>query len=192
VISAFTKGFKDSETTVGEYISESCSHKLISIQVRLAAVEAFASFFHCVNKGARKKYYALIPDVLNILPPIRDAKDDDQLSRALMSLIDLAEVAPTMFKPLFHNLVTFSISVIQDKDLENQTRQNGLELMSTFADNAAAMCKKDPTYVTEMVTQCLSLMTDVGEDDDDAAEWNNTEDVRTDPNRATLPLLTRN
>jgi len=115
--------------------------------------------------------------VLNILPPIRDAKDDDQLSRALMSLIDLAEVAPTMFKPLFHNLVTFSISVIQDKDLENQTRQNGLELMSTFADNAAAMCKKDSTYVTEMVTQCLSLMTDVGEDDDDAAEWNNTEDV---------------
>jgi len=101
-------------------------------------------------------------------------------------LIDLAEVAPTMFKPLFHNLVTFSISVIQDKDLENQTRQNGLELMSTFADNAAAMCKKDPTYVTEMVTQCLSLMTDVGEDDDDAAEWNNTEDVRTEFNCATL------
>lgn len=151
---------------------------LIWTKVRLAAVEAFASFFHCINKGARKKYYSLIGDVLNILPPIHDAKDDEQLSRALMALIDLAEVAPTMFKPLFHNLVTFSISVVQNKELEDQTRQNALELMATFADNAAAMCKKDASYTTEMVTQCLSLMTDVGADDDDAAEWNNSDDVR--------------
>jgi hypothetical protein len=28
-----------------------------------------------------------------------------------------------------------------------------------------------------MVTQCLSLMTDVGIDDDDATEWNESEDV---------------
>lgn len=95
-----------------------------------------------------------------------------------MALIDLAEVAPTMFKPLFNNLVTFSITVVQNKELEDQTRQNALELMATFADNAAAMCKKDASYTTEMVTQCLSLMTDVGVDDDDAAEWNNSDDVR--------------
>jgi len=82
-----------------------------------------------------------------------------------------------MFKPLFNNLVLFSISVVQDKELEDQTRQNALELMSTFADNATAMCKKDDKYTVEMVTQCLAMMTDVGEDDDDAAEWNNTEDV---------------
>jgi hypothetical protein len=113
------------------------------------------------------------------LPPILESKDDEQLSRALLALIDLAEVAPTMFKPLFHNLVTFSVSVIQDKDLEDQTRQNALELMATFADFAAAMCKKDASYTESMVTQCLSLMTDVGVDDDDAAEWNNTDDVST-------------
>lgn len=97
-----------------------------------------------------------------------------------MALIDLAEVAPTMFKPLFSNLVSFSITVIQDKKLEDQTRQNALELMSTFADNASAMCKKDPQYTSEMVTQCLSLMTDVGVDDDDAADWNNSDDLDLD------------
>lgn len=145
--------------------------------MRLAAVEAFASFFHSISKKAQKKYYGLIPDILNILPPIRDSRDDEQLTRALISLIDLAEAAPAMFKPLFHNLVTFSITVIQDKDLEDQTRQNALELMSTFADNHPGMCRKDSSYTTEMVTQCLSLMTDVGVDDDDAAEWNVSEDV---------------
>lgn len=158
------------------------THRIIqqdanSTQVRLAAVEAFSSFFQELNKGSRKKYYAVIPDILNILPPILDSRDDEQLSRALLALIDLAEVAPTMFKPLFHNLVTFSMSVIQDKKLEEQTRQNALELMATFADFAAAMCKKDSSYTESMVTQCLSLMTDVGLDDEEAVEWNNTDDV---------------
>ncbi|KAI5283796.1 hypothetical protein KEM54_001837 [Ascosphaera aggregata] len=49
--------------------------------------------------------------------------------------------------------------------------------MATFCDYAPSMCKKDPIYASEMVTQCLSLMTDVGMDDDDAAEWSASEDL---------------
>ncbi|KAK5276671.1 importin subunit beta-3, partial [Cryomyces antarcticus] len=82
-----------------------------------------------------------------------------------------------MFKPLFNNLVTFSIQVIQNKEFGDQTRQNALELMATFADYNPGMCRKDPSYTVEMVTQCLSLMTDVGMDDDDAEEWNASEDL---------------
>ena len=44
------------------------------------------------------------------------------------------------------------------------------------------MCKKDPSYTSDMVTQCLSLMTDIGIDDDDAAEWNASEDLDQDEN----------
>lgn len=94
-----------------------------------------------------------------------------------MALIELAEAAPKMFKSYFHSLVTFSITVIQDKDLSDIARQNALELMATFADSSPLMCKKDANYTSEMVTQCLSLMTDVGPDDDDASEWASTEDV---------------
>lgn len=146
-------------------------------QVRLAAMEAFASFFRSINKKSQQKYYALIPEVLNILPPIKEKQESEELTRALVSLIDLAEVAPKMFRPLFHNLVAFSISVIQDKELTDQCRQNALELMATFADYAPAMVKKDPTYTNDMITQCLSLMTDIGADDDNAAEWNASDDV---------------
>lgn len=121
----------------------------------------------------------MIAEILNILPPLKESGDSDNLSQALMSLIELAEEAPLMFKTLFHNLVQFSVSVISDKDLENQTRQNALELMGTFADYSPNMCKKDPSYTSDMVTQCLSLMTDVGIDDDDASEWNAAEDVST-------------
>ncbi|RYC84625.1 Importin subunit beta-3 [Fusarium oxysporum f. sp. narcissi] len=163
VLQAFQKGFKDE-----------------AVMVRLAAMEAFASFFRTISKKGQAKYYALIPDVLNILPPIKDSQDSDDLSKALLALIDLAESAPKMFKPLFQNLVQFSISVIQDKELENICRQNALELMATFADYAPSVCRKDPSYTNDMITQCLSLMTDLGEDDDDASEWMASDDFDQD------------
>lgn len=142
-------------------------------------MEAFASFFRSIKKNAQSKYYTLIPEILNILPPIKESGDGDMLTKALVSLIDLAEVAPKMFKPLFNSLVQFSVSVIQDKELDDTPRQNALELMATFADCSPQMCRKDPNFTNDMVTQCLSLMTDVGIDDDDATEWNESEDVST-------------
>ncbi|KAG8666917.1 importin subunit beta-3 [Fusarium poae] len=163
VLQAFQKGFKDD-----------------AVMVRLAAMEAFASFFRTISKKGQAKYYALIPDVLNILPPIKDTQDSDDLSKALLALIDLAESAPKMFKPLFSNLVQFSISVVQDKELDNICRQNALELMATFADYAPSVCRKDPSYTNDMITQCLSLMTDLGEDDDDASEWMASDDFDQD------------
>jgi len=140
-------------------------------------MEAFSSFFRSIQKKDQQKFYTLIPEILSILPPIKEAQDSEQLTKALIALIDLAEVAPKMFRHLFHNLVTFSITVIQDKELSDQARQNALELMATFADYAPQMCRNDASFTTEMVTQCLSLMTDIGMDDDDAAEWNDSDDV---------------
>lgn len=140
-------------------------------------MEAFAAFFRSLTKKAQQKYFELAPSVLNILPPIKESGDDDQLTRALVALIELAESGPRMFKPAFHDLVTFSIGVVQDRELDTTARQNALELMATFADNAPQMCRKDPDYTNQMVTQCLALMTDVGTGDEDATEWNNSEDV---------------
>jgi len=163
VLEAFQKGFGDE-----------------AVSVRLVAMEAFAAFFRTLGKKAQAKYYNLIPSVLNILVPIKESGDSDDLSKALVALIDLAEAAPKMFKPLFSNLVSFSVSVIQDKELDNVCRQNALELMATFADYAPTMCRKDPSYTSDMITQCLSLMTDLGEDDDDAAEWLANDDLDQD------------
>ncbi|RPB15260.1 ARM repeat-containing protein [Morchella conica CCBAS932] len=151
-----------------------------NLSVRIAAMEAFSAFFRSIRKAAQKGFYPLLTHILNVLPPIKDAQDTENLSRALMALIDLAELAPLMFKPLFNNVVKFGISVVQDKDLGDQARQNALELLATFADNAPIMCKKDPIYTSEMVTQCLSLMTDIGNDDDDASEWNESDDLDMD------------
>lgn len=140
-------------------------------------MEAFASFFRSIPKRSQSKFFPLIPDVLNILPPLKEASESDELSSAFLALIELAEICPKMFKSLFNNLLKFSVSVVADKDLSDQVRQNALELMATFSDYAPNMCRKDPEFAQDMVTQCLSLMTEIGVDDDDASEWNASDDV---------------
>ena len=142
------------------------------------------AFFGAIERKSQKKFYGAAGEILNILPPLKDATDAENLSRALVALIDLAQRAPIMFKEMFSNLVQFSVTVIQDKDLDDQARQNALELMATFADYAPTMCKRDSQYAQDMVTQCLSLMTDVGLDDEDAAIWNESQDVRIHPTPA--------
>jgi len=141
-------------------------------------MEAFAAFFRSIKKNQQSNFTGLLPDLLNILVPLQNEEQSENLSRAFMALIDLAEISPKMFKPAFNSVVKFGIQCIQDKDLGDQTRQNALELLATFADFAPGMCRKDPDYTTDMVTQCLSLMTDIGADDDDAKEWNDSDDVR--------------
>lgn len=140
-------------------------------------MEAFSALFRSIPKKQHAVFFSLAPDLLNILPPLKEADEEDELSKAFLALVELAEYSPKMFKSLFNNLVKFSISVIADKELSDLVRQNALELLATFAEYSPNMCKKDPIYATEMVTQCLSLMTDVGIDDDDAREWGATEDV---------------
>ncbi|KAF8458280.1 armadillo-type protein [Kalaharituber pfeilii] len=151
-----------------------------SLKVRIAAIEAFSSFFRSIKKDVQKQFWPLLPEILNVLPIIKDAQDSDNLSKTLVALIDLADIAPLMFKSLFPQVVKFGISIVQDKDLSDQARQSALELLVTFADNAPNMCKKDPSYAREMVTQCLSLMTDIGADDEDAEEWNDSDDLDVD------------
>lgn len=145
--------------------------------VRIAAMEAFAAFFRSIRKAAQKSFFGLLPNIMNILMPLKEQQNSDTLSKALMALIDLAEISPSMFKSMFNDVVKYGISFVQDKELGDQTRQNALEFLATFADTAPQMCRKDPIYTTEMVTQCLSLMTDIGADDEDASEWNETDDV---------------
>ncbi|KAJ5551339.1 hypothetical protein N7535_000711 [Penicillium sp. DV-2018c] len=165
VVEVFSKGFKDD-----------------NISVRISAMEAFASLFRSISKKSQPKFFGLMPDLLNILPPLKESSESEELSSALLALIELAEISPKMFKAMFNNLVKFSISVVADKELSDQVRQNALELMATFADYAPNMCKKEPDFAQEMVTQCLSLMTDVGADDDDAEEWNASEDLEPEEN----------
>lgn len=91
---------------------------------------------------AQRKYFPLIQDIFLVAQDVANTGDEELLTRVLISLIDLAETTPKMFKNGFNDVVVFSLRIIQNTELEDQTRQNALELMATFADNSPNMCKR--------------------------------------------------
>lgn len=121
----------------------------------------------------------LLDPLLNVLPPLLAEKQSQELTDALTALIDVASDHPKMFRPGFAHLVEFAISVVKEKDLENDARQSALELLVTFAEGAPAMCRKDPIYPMATIEQVLSLMCDHDDDPDALEEWRNTNDVFT-------------
>ncbi|RJE16745.1 Importin beta-3 subunit, partial [Aspergillus sclerotialis] len=87
VLGVFTKGFKDDNTAV-----------------RIAAMDAFSSFFLSIPKKSQPKFYPVMPDLLNILPPLKESSDSEELSSGFLALIELAGISPKMFKGMFNNL----------------------------------------------------------------------------------------
>lgn len=148
-----------------------------SDRVRVAATEAFTAFFRHLPKQAWKELKTLLPSVLRVMEPLRDDGRSTELQQVLESLIDLGEMAPKMFVSVFSEVIEFSLSVAGDRDLDEATRLSALEFATVFCDVAPNMCSQESSYAPKLVLSCLQLLMEVGMDDDDAAEWNNEDDV---------------
>jgi importin-5 len=120
---------------------------------------------------------ALVDPLLNVLPPLLAEKDSQSLSAAVKSLIEVAAEHPKMFRHPFSGLVQFALSVVKEKQLENDPRQNAMELLVTFAETEPGMCRKDPNYTIETVEQTLAFMCDHDDDPQTLEDWRTTDDV---------------
>lgn len=148
-----------------------------SEKVRIAALDAFASFFRALPKNKWKDLQHLLPNLLNVLTPFKEQGKGEELASTFESIIELADMAPKMFQPHLGIILQFCAQVSQDKEMDGNARMSALELLSTLADEAPNMCKKQPEFPETLIYACLMMMTEVGEDDDDGAEWNNEDDL---------------
>lgn len=146
-------------------------------KVRIAALDAFASFFRALPKKTWKELQYLLPSLLNVLTPFKSPDKGDELASVFESIIELAELAPKMFKPHLGVILQFSVEIARNKEIENSARMSALELLSTLVDEAPNMCKKEPEFPEQLIYTCLLMMTEVGEDDEDASEWTTEEDI---------------
>jgi hypothetical protein len=121
----------------------------------------------------------LLDPLLNVLPPLLATKQSNSLREALLELIEVATEHPNMFRGCFSHLVQFAVSVVKEKELDDDTRQAALELLVTFAEGAPAMCRKDPNYTMATVEQILGFMCDHDTGAEALEEWRNTDDVQT-------------
>ncbi|CCG80667.1 Importin subunit beta-3 [Taphrina deformans PYCC 5710] len=151
--------------------------------VRIAAVQAFTTYLISTNADLRSRLEDLIPALMNVLPPLLQAEDSDSLTYALNALSELVESFPKMFKIMFADLVNFCIAAVRTKSMDNAARQASLEVLVLFAEHAPGMCRNDKNFANDIVLECLSLMTDLG-DDEDIAEWLSTDDLDSDESDA--------
>lgn len=163
IISVFQRGFTDP-----------------SQEVQVTAVGAFTKFFDLLPQGKWEQLNPLLHALLNVLPPLANPDASQELTQTLEHLMELAGLAPKMFKPVFPDLITFCVQIIENMEMDLSARLSSLELLTTFVDKAPNMCRKQEDYASQLVTCCLKLMTEIGEDDDDAAEWNNATDINGD------------
>lgn len=141
--------------------------------VRIASSSAFVAFFKGLLKAKWPQLSGLLPGLLNSLPRFLDAHHDVALALVFESLIELVELAPKMFRDMFPVMIEFCATVCKNRDLDESCRMASLELLTCFAECSPQMCKREASYPPTMVTTCLAMLTEVGEDDDDAADWNN-------------------
>lgn len=107
------------------------------------------------------------------LAPFVQARDDQTLVDAFITLIELADSCPRLFKPILPNLLSVSVSIAKDKDFDDRTRQTALEMMLTIAESAPALARKTPNFAAELVPVAMEMVTDI----EDEESWYTTEDV---------------
>ncbi|CAG78228.1 armadillo-type protein [Yarrowia lipolytica] len=163
IITVFQRGFADSDQSV-----------------QVTAVGAFTKFFDLLPQQKWEQLNPLLHSLLNVLPPLAVPDQGLELTQTLEHLMELAGLAPKMFLPVFPDLISFCVSIIENAEMDLSARLSALELLTTFVDKAPQMCKNQSNYTPQLVTCCLKLMTEIGEDDDDAAEWNNATDINGD------------
>lgn len=144
-----------------------------SDDVRIALCAAFVALFRQLPKKHWHGLAPLLPNLLNSLPRFLQNGQDAALASLLELLNDLVELAPKMFKDMFPTIIEFCLVVAKNKDLEGNTRMVALELLTIFAEVSPSMCKRTPSYTESMVSNTLSMLTEVCIDDDDCSEWNN-------------------
>lgn len=148
--------------------------------VRIATCTAFVAFFEHLPKSTWNTLAQLLPNLLNSLPKLLENGNETALASVLESLIELVELAPKIFKPMFEHVISFCTTVAQNKDLDSNARLTALELLTCFCESSPQMCKREASYASSIVVVTLQMMTEVCIDDDDCAEWNNADDTADD------------
>ncbi|XP_067944804.1 importin-5-like [Watersipora subatra] len=134
-------------------------------EVRFSAAKAACSFLVANDSDQQLLVYFrdLLPGVLTAVDLSIERQTDDML---LKCLIDVAENIPKYFRPQLETVLTLCIKVMSNKDLEDSWRQLALEIVTTLAETASAMLRKQSKYLPHIIGIILQLMCELEEEDD--------------------------
>lgn len=133
----------------------------------VSLVAATCSLILCnnVNKECIKKLSTFAVPLVEILRTISDESSKEDICQ---HLIEVAEEAPTVFRPAIPQLLQTCISIMTESSgLESEVRYSALELMVSLIESAPNMIKKRAvSYIKPIVLRILALMSSIDDDPD--------------------------
>ncbi|KAF9415626.1 hypothetical protein BGZ76_004776, partial [Entomortierella beljakovae] len=160
-----------------------------NVQVRLAATKTVVALMLETSHSTRNGLMPLLPSMLDTLNSLlngataansrNDSESEKALLEGLITMIELAEHSPRIYRHVMITLVPFMLSIIKNKHLEDQTRQSALELLITLAESSPQMVRKSaPHLASTLVPVAMEMMTELGEDEDEFnKDWYEIDDL---------------
>jgi hypothetical protein len=142
-------------------------------EVQLAALDAAVSLLLKSESKPIDSAAELLPQMLSTLQTFYQAGDEDALSDALQSFIDLAGSHAKLFKNELPNLLSFCVMILNNLDIDEKPRKSSLELLLTITQEAPGLARKTPNLTSELVPICLKMMTEVEDDE----SWHTSDEV---------------
>jgi len=144
-----------------------------SLKVRVSALLATANFVQVFEKQ-QDIFQDLLPLMLGTISAALNANQEEEAREALELFVDLVELSPNFLKPYVNSIVPAMFTIASATNLEDGTRQLGLEFLVTFAERRAAWARKYPKFVETLLPVIVNMMLEV-EDEDDT--WNTNDEV---------------
>ena len=135
-------------------------------EVRFGAVKAAVNYLmmHEKDTGLQKHLGDLLGPIMTVTVQSVEKQDDDA---CLKSIIDLAESMPKYLRPQLAELYQLCLKIVTNTELMESWRHLALELMVTLGESAPAMVRKVVGGVIgHLVQACLTMMTDLEEEED--------------------------
>lgn len=113
------------------------------IHVKVAALKAISSFLSQIDDtSVVLKYASMMPGLLDVVIAVLQ-QDELQGQASLEAMIELTATHGDVWKGCLSKLIDVVSEVIKHKDFEEATRSSALELITSLAENMAALLRKE-------------------------------------------------
>ena len=146
---------------------------LLPTQVRLTALKAYSSTLIDSDRSTRIQLSPLLIVAFEILPPLAQSGDFDNLRPALLTFTSLASSHPSLFESHLNNILTFAGEIADTSACPFEVRQPALELLLSLAEGIAASCRRNSRFSETFIKICLKWLSVRCTDQD----WETTEDL---------------
>eukprot|EP01105_Mastigella_eilhardi_P026497 TRINITY_DN7714_c0_g1_i1.p1 TRINITY_DN7714_c0_g1~~TRINITY_DN7714_c0_g1_i1.p1 ORF type:complete len:1071 (-),score=317.30 TRINITY_DN7714_c0_g1_i1:72-3230(-) len=160
------KNFAPYATYVGNILQAGLADS--ELKVRTSALLATSSFFMAMKDTTTgAQFQALLPAMLEAISMALNMKQEIEVRKALNVFIELADAAPSFFKPMLRQVLAAMLAIGAAQGLSDDTKRLAIEVVVSFAEKRRKSFKKQADLIQSLIPLMLSWLVDI----QDTKEW---------------------